>query len=85
MTKPPNKGGTERLATPTIKIPPRTHYQTRATTQSTGNSKPTTMLGGIASAPPKGMQSSRGKEAKPGKVMTNDSNKLRLTMLQIVA
>ena len=56
----------------------------RAATQSVGNTKSATGQSGITSAPPKGTQSSKGKETEFSKVPTNDSNKQKYTMLQVV-
>jgi hypothetical protein len=56
----------------------------RATTQSIGNNKPAAVQSRVAVAPPKGAQSSKGKEAESGKETTNDRIKPRLTMLQVI-
>jgi len=70
---------------PTIKIPPGTQYQTRATTQATSNAKAVAAQSGNASDPPKGTQNLKGKMTKPDKELTTDSTKQRPTTLQIVA
>ncbi len=84
MSKPLNKGGTERPATPTIKIPPGTHYQMRAATQTTGNAKPATIQSGTASIPPRGTQSSKEKETENSNTLTKSSNKQKSTTIQTI-
>ena len=67
-----------------IKILPRTHYQTRAVTQSTGNTKPATVQSGTTSIPPKGMHSSKEKETEISNTLINSNNKQKPTILETV-
>ena len=74
--KLPNKGGTERPNTPTIKIPPGSSYQTRAATQTAANTKTATQQSKTSNA-----AKSKSAEASKG---TPSSNKQKSMTLQLI-
>ena len=85
MSKPLNKGGTEKPPIPTIKIPPRNQYQTRAATQAANSIKATSIQSGNPGAQPKKVQGNKGKAAGSSKEEVPITNKQELTMLQTIA
>ena len=85
MTKPLNKGGTERPPTPMAKPPHNTQYQTRAATQAAANSKVAMQQSAEAGAPPKEAQTATGKLAEANKEMPGSNGKQSSTPMQIIA
>jgi hypothetical protein len=69
MTKPPNKWGTERLATLSAKPTGGNPYQTRAATQAATNPKAPNQPSRNVSTPPKELQSNKEKASEVGKAI----------------
>jgi hypothetical protein len=84
MSKPPNKGGTEKLSIPTIKLPPGNPYQTRATTQAASSTKAAPLQSANSNASKKA-QGSKGKVAKGGRGATHAGSKQAPSSLQVIA
>jgi len=84
MSKPPNKGGAEKLSIPMIKLPPGNQYQTRAATQAANTTKAASAQGGNTSVQPKEVQEGKGKAAELNNEEVPDTKKQKLTMLQTV-
>jgi hypothetical protein len=80
MSKPPNKGGTEKPVIPTIKLPPGNQYQTRATTQAANTTKAVSTQGGQ----PKDAKGSKGRAAENNNEEAPSTNNQKLTTLQTV-
>jgi hypothetical protein len=80
MMKPPNKGGTEKPAIPTIKLPPGNQHQTRAATQAASITKAVSTQG----VQPKDAKGIKGKDAKNNSEEATSTNNQRLTTLQTV-
>jgi uncharacterized protein YoxC len=84
MSKTPDKGGTEKLSIPTIKLPPGKPHQTRATTLAASSTKATP----LQSANPivtKEAQGSKGKAAESDRGATHTSNTQAPSALQLIA
>ena len=77
MPNPPSKGGMERSSMPTIKIPPSSSYQTRATTQAAASTKTDTQQNKASNA-------TKSRAAEPSKEPSS-SNKQKSTTLQLIA
>jgi hypothetical protein len=84
MAKPPNKGSTEKLSIPMIKLPPGNPHQTRATTRATTSTK-ATPLQSVNPIVSQEMQGSKGKAVESGRGVTHASSKQAPSSLQVIA
>jgi hypothetical protein len=84
MSKPLNKGGTEKLSIPIIKLPSGNQYQTRAATQATNTTKTALAHSRDTSSYPKEVQESRDNAAKNSKEKAPNTDKKELTTLQTI-
>ena len=85
MSKPPNKGGTERPTTPAAKPPQGNHYQTRAATLAATNGKENAQQSAPESAPPKEAQGDKGTTTEASTAGTGSSGKQSSTPMQVIA
>jgi hypothetical protein len=85
MLKPLSKGGMERPATPTVKLPHGSHYQMRAATQAANNNKAATQLKPKPDAPAKENQNATSKTVEVSKETSGSNSKQPSTPLQIIA
>jgi hypothetical protein len=85
MSKPLSKGGMERPATLMVKLPHRSHYQTRAATQAANSNKAATQLKSEPDAPAKGNQNATSKAIEVSKETSGSNSKQLSTLLQIIA
>ena len=84
MSKPLNKGGTEKPPIPTIKLPPRNQYQIRAATQAANNTKGALSQSQNTSVRPKEAQENGGKAAESSKEEVPNTIKHELTTMQTI-